>query len=746
MLPDRFHTKEEAFAYLIRKYAVPFSEACILEENDDIIYISDVETYEVYFLYGPHSEQMNPDWLHYQGKKCYQLLQGLDAPCPYCTNRELTRDQYYIWEHHNSVVCRDFLLKDKLADWEGRPSRIEIALDVTNAVRKNQILFDSVKQQNIVMHWLQILADSSVLLDAFDQILAGLCPYFHCEFGFIRAFTETELLRTYSAFGAESPLPFIRTVTPELLQSWGGLFSGNKQFIVRSVEALQEVDPDGYAILKDYPLHSFCITPVFSQERLIGLIGIGNFEKHYDTLFLIKILSTCLATAIQRRAVQEEKYYFQFKDPVTGYLNFESYKQEVNRILDQNQDAKYSLWYCDIKKFKFINDALGYDAGDAMLKYWAQVTAENTRVGETFCRISADNITMLRKYENIYELQLHFDRVLRSLRNFPLIAQKRFNVELVAGVYLIESERDRLEVNQMLNRANIAQKKIKALPGSHLAFYTDEMRQKEMEEIQLAGDLREALQQEAFLMYLQPQVDIQNHGTDEIRAEALVRWNRPGQNLMMPGEFIGLFERNGMIVDLDHYMFEHACRFLSRIRDRYVQKVCISVNVSRITMLQPDFADAYQNIKEKYQIPDGAIELEFTENGVVEDVAYFAQLVQKLQQGGFVCTMDDFGTGQSSLNILQRLPLNILKIDRSFFYGMQNGERNKIVVASILRMAKMLHMQTVAEGIELPEQVDALKQMECDYVQGFIFYRPLTLEAFQSLLTERKGSEEHGQQ
>lgn len=729
-MPHKYDNLEEAFTYLVGKYAVHFSEACILEEKEDIFYVSDPETYEIYYLYSMDPNKLATEWLDYKGKKCYALLQGRDAPCPFCTNKLLSKDQYYIWEYRNPLIERNFLLKDRLSVWNGKDARMEIALDVTNPERKNQLLFETVKQQNFLTDWIQALADANTLGEAFEKILPGFCSYFKAEYGFIRAFTETELVRTYAEEGKHSPFPFVKSPSLKSIERWGELLNGNKQFIVRSVAELAEQDPEGYEILKGFGLESFCITPILMKNRILGMIGIGNFHKHYDALFLLKVLSSCLATAVQRKTLQEEKFYIQYKDPLTGYLNFEAYKQEVDRILHANPGYKYSLWYCDIKKFKFINDVFGYDIGDRLLKYWTNFVADDTRPGETFCRISADNLTSLRRYEEVEELKERFDMAARKLSQFQLLKNKRFEVELVSGVYLIERQEDILDIGRMLNRANMAQKSVKSLPGSQLAFYTDEMRQHEIEEMTLISDLHEALRKEEFILYLQPQVDIQKSEQKVLWAEVLVRWNYNRKKVMMPGNFITLFEQNGMIIDLDYYMFEHACRLLSNLKTRCDNMLCLSVNVSRITILQPGFAEDYRDIKEKYGIPDGRLALEFTETGVVEDVKYFGVLVNKLQKYGFLCAMDDFGTGQSSLNILQSLPLDILKIDRQFFYGNYNKRRNQIIVSSILRMAKLLNMRTVAEGIESEGQVNLLKSMKCDYVQGYVFQKPLPAEQF----------------
>ena len=178
-------------------------------------------------------------------------------------------------------------------------------------------------------------------------------------------------------------------------------------------------------------------------------------------------------------------------------------------------------------------------------------------------------------------------------------------------------------------------------------------------------------------------------------------------------------------------MFEHVCIYLNRTLPRYRKQLVLSVNVSRITMLQPNFIDYFCSVKNRYQIPSGHIELEFTESVVVEDVAYFGAIIKRLNDNGFLCAMDDFGTGQSSLNVLQALPLDILKLDQMFFRDKTNERRKHIIVANILKMARQLRMVTVAEGIESAEQVRELTEMGCDYIQGYYFSQPVTADEFE---------------
>jgi len=295
---------------------------------------------------------------------------------------------------------------------------------------------------------------------------------------------------------------------------------------------------------------------------------------------------------------------------------------------------------------------------------------------------------------------------------------RRIRVELACGAYRMEKPEERLSLNEMLYRANIAEKSVKSLPGSHMAVYDEKMRSRVVQELAMEAAMADALRKEEFEMYLQPQISLKKSGV--LRAEALVRWRGADGKLIFPADFIGLFEREGIIFRLDYYMLEQACRFLRQWLGQQGRPLCISVNVSRTTMLQPDFTENCRRLKRQYEIPDGYLELEFTEGVIVENHDIFREIVRGLQEHGFSCAMDDFGAEQSSLNILKDIPMNVLKFDRRFFERGEYEERGRAVVACMLNLAETLKMETVAEGVE-----DMVREMGCDFIQGYVYARPM---------------------
>ena len=287
----------------------------------------------------------------------------------------------------------------------------------------------------------------------------------------------------------------------------------------------------------------------------------------------------------------------------------------------------------------------------------------------------------------------------------------------------------------MIDRANMAQKSIKEQIGSQMTFYTEEIRNQTIKETEMEALGKEALEKEEFVIFMQPKVNIQE-GNIIAGAEALVRWNSSQRGMISPGEFIPLFEKTGLVVDLDRYMFEKACQWLRNYLDAGRPALNVAVNVSRLGLFQEDFVEYYSGIKQKYRIPDFLLELEFTESVMLDDSSAFKNVVEILKKNGFRCSLDDFGSGYSSLNVLKNLSIDILKLDILFFKEGTDLRREQVVIANTVAMAKELNIRTIAEGVEDTEQVEFLKSIGCDVVQGYVFSRPMPLMEFDKMLKE----------
>lgn len=427
-----------------------------------------------------------------------------------------------------------------------------------------------------------------------------------------------------------------------------------------------------------------------------------------------------------------------FVDPLTGGPNLQKFKIDAQKILEKPPGGQYAVCYADIKGFKFINDIFSRDVGDQLLCYLWQTFSETVPPGELHARAGNDVFVALRRMKSMEIVEQESHEIMEKLADFPPTAARGYKVEIYGGMYIIDPKDGNLSLDDMLDRAIEAQREVKRHGnGSRIGVYSNAMRGQHLWDTEVESRMERALENNEFKMYLQPKINIQDGNI--MGMEALVRWEPPGQAQIPPSRFIGLFESNGFIIKLDRYMVEEACRVYREQRLAEIDPPpVLSVNVSRLSLLQPDIVQVYTAIKERYGIPDGLIELEFTEGLLFENHARFREVVEGFQSAGFLCSLDDFGSGYSSLNILKSLRVDVLKLDKLFFEYGGDEIRGRELVRTMVSLAKFLNIKTVAEGIENEDEVRWLREIGCDAIQGYVFSKPLPLEGFLRFLERWK--------
>ena len=416
-------------------------------------------------------------------------------------------------------------------------------------------------------------------------------------------------------------------------------------------------------------------------------------------------------------------------DRLTGLLNRKAFSKVVESKLQGNcnavENGEYALVYFDLIRFKAVNDIFGMAEGDRLLKYIATSLREAVNPGDVVCRLDADRYVIFTHSDKT-QLELLIERIIRAVSKYNL----PFEIACNVGVYVTTKEN--LSVDSMIDRAVLAQSTIKGSYTSKYKFYTEELRNEMLSEQEISGMMATALAEEQFVIYYQPQF---NHSTGKlVGAEALVRWMHPERGLISPGLFIPIFEKNGFITKLDIYVFEKVCVFLRECMDNGVHIVPISSNFSRHDIFQQNFVEKLEEIRKKYNISTDYLRVEITESAIMGGSKHANEIVRKLHECGYVVEMDDFGSGYSSLNVLKDIDLDIIKLDMLFLSEEADTNKGGTILSSIVRMAKWLGMPVIAEGVEHVEQADFLCSIGCDYIQGYLYSRPLPQEQYLELV------------
>lgn len=435
-----------------------------------------------------------------------------------------------------------------------------------------------------------------------------------------------------------------------------------------------------------------------------------------------------------RRAHRQEVLQIAYYDSLTGLPNFEKFKLEGAGLMARSPDTRWCVLYIDITGFKLVNDVMGFQFGDEVLRYLADVLLKEKGEQDIVCRFSADNFLFLHAYERREDVGALCQRIIGAMRCPAIGGRQNVPLSVHIGVFCLEDDPGAGDISLMVDRAHMAQKSIKNGRSNQYCQYDSSMRSEMLRRSEMEAVMEKALADGEFTFYIQPKYDV--NGRKIVGAEALARWIQPGEKMVSPGEFIPVFEQNQFILQLDEYIFTRVCESLKNRLERGLPVVTISVNVSRVHVRQENFVSIYQGIKERYRIPDGLIELELTESIFLENLDRIGGIIRELREAGFGCSIDDFGSGYSSLNALKELPVNVIKLDREFLLNEGDTGKGAIIVRSIIQMAKKLEIQTVAEGVETPGQLAFLKGAGCDMIQGFIFSRPLPEPDFARLLEE----------
>lgn len=420
------------------------------------------------------------------------------------------------------------------------------------------------------------------------------------------------------------------------------------------------------------------------------------------------------------------------RDHLTGLYNKEFFYSYAEQYDQHHPDARMDAIMLDINSFRTINERHGKAYADEVLKQVAKHVQEIINDdGGIACRREADTFQIYCPHREDYKALM--DKASVGLAQ-ELDASSR--VRLRMGVY---SDVDKtLDIERRFDRAKMAADTVRNSYTRNIGVYDNTMHKAELYEMQLIEDFPAALAEHQFLVYFQPKYDISSDTPVLCGAEALVRWMHPTLNMVSPGVFIPLFENNGLIEDLDHYVWREAARQVCAWKDTLGFSVPVSVNVSRIDLSDPNIVYTLLNILEEHRIDARDLHLEVTESAYAEDAEQIVEMVKRLRALGFMVEMDDFGTGYSSLNMLSTLPIDMLKLDMKFIQTAFAGEQNTEMISIIIDIARHIQVPVVAEGVETEQQLGALRELGCDIVQGYYFSPPVPAEAFEEIMSEQK--------
>lgn len=472
------------------------------------------------------------------------------------------------------------------------------------------------------------------------------------------------------------------------------------------------------------------------DEKIIIRISMKLNVYAADVILLIGIISLNMIIIISiivinivsiSKTVHEKKglakvYYF---DPASGGKNMQYFYDRARLILKRkrNKYPEYAILDARMQKYDSYCTCYGVERGMELIEILYNELSKSVNKYEVLAHSEKADFALLLGYTDKEEL---YNRII-SITNGLKCASGDDNSKFNVGIYEVDD--GNIDTECMYNFAGVALNSITESEDGSICTYNTKMRDEELWVNMVENDMKHAMENGEFQVYLQPKYSTKEEKLSG--AEALVRWIHPTRGFISPGRFVPIFEKNGFVLNLDDFMISEVAKQQEKWMSEGKELFPISVNISRAHFTRADLAEHICGIVDKYGVPHDKIELELTESAFFDDKEVLIKTVKKLKEYGFEISMDDFGAGYSSLNSLKEMPLDVLKLDAEFFRGEDDENRGEVIVGEAITLAKKLNMRIVAEGIETREQVDSLARMDCDLIQGYYFAKPMPISEFE---------------
>lgn len=505
---------------------------------------------------------------------------------------------------------------------------------------------------------------------------------------------------------------------------------------VEDLKLLLDAGQTGYVIFYNKVGKYMYATPLGIKDWfLIDVVPVDFMEntsnyiinRTYIMCGILAVVCAVIAFLImsEERRKKQRIQNLLYVDELTGGNTLARFKIEVERRM-QVHYKKLAIIMMDLDDFKLVNELFGYEEGNKVLRFLSRTLKESCCDGEFTGRSNADRFYILFLYEEEKEIKQRILKLAENIQRLRMSETMEYLLHPVFGIYYVKAGDDNVE--DMMDCAALAHNMAKQARNSTYKVYTDEIKEKELQKKQLSDQIEHAYRNHEFIVYYQPKYDSITRKL--AGAEALVRWRRADGQMVSPGLFVPLAEESGFVCKLDEYVFREVCLAQKRWMDKGLDIVPVSVNLSRRHLDNPEFINEYKAILDESGVPIEYIQLEITESAMFEKKDDFVQIMERLHDLGFMILMDDFGTGYSSLMMLKSIPIDVMKLDKSFVddYDDERGER---IIRCVMRMAQDLSIAITAEGVETEAQYRFLTSVGCDTIQGYYFARPMPEEEYE---------------
>ncbi len=695
------------------------------ESSENLIYIATLDSYELLYMNDRTLMALGlPEDYEYSGKKCYQVLQGKNSPCEFCTNHLLSRDKAYHWKYFNPIINGHFLISDKLIEFDEKLVRFEAATDITRELEHQKDLIERLGTEETLLRGIQILSEHHDIRDAVSKLLEAVTEFYQGDRGYIFEFdyTAETANNTYEwcREGVTSEREHLQDVPLEELSEWIEMYEQKGEFYISSLE--QEVSRDAiqYQKLNAQNITSLITAPMKKEGRITGFIGVDNPKIHLKDPGLLKSITYFIIEDFEKRELFEMMERMSYYDLLTQVYNRNKYAKVLRELAGRTLES-VGIVYMDLNGLKLANDTYGHNYGDYLIKKTASLL--KSYFTDNIFRLGGDEFLVLCVD---MEKKL-FDDTVEQLRK-----EVEEHREINASIGSIWT-RDTSNMEEQVAYAD------ELMYAEKQSYYKSSLVSDYNRNTMLTRELLESIGRGDFVVYLQPKVRLESGCLTG--AEALVRKQNADGSLIMPDWFIPQYESEHIIRHIDLYVLEVVCKTLKGWKEHGKELLRVSVNFSRVTLMENDIVKTIKEICDRYGIAPEYIDIEMTESIGKIRWETLEKLTVEFKEAGFSISLDDFGARYSNLAILSTMEFNNLKLDKNLVRDIERNEKSRMIVEHAISLCRHLRGTTsVAEGIENEQQMQLLSDSKCDVGQGYYFSRPLSIREFSDLYLGREVS------
>lgn len=699
-----------------------FFDKIVIDQQNLVAYACDLLTYEMcYMTESAKSLCGVQDSQSYYGQKCYELIQGLDGPCSFCTNSKLAQGEMYKWEHFNKKLQKWFAVDDTLIEFDGRLCRLEIARDITEQKIELDHVSNRLTIEETLVECIQTLSGEGDVSTAMNRFLEMIGNFYAAERAYIFEFDfERQVIDNtfeWCAFGVTQELDVLQGIPLEYVRDWIDKFHRQGEFFITSLSRELTMGTPEFRILNAQRIESLAAAPLWKNDRIIGFLGVDNPTVNTNDLFLLRNVTSFVLDEMERRRLIQELERSSYTDLLTGLKNRNCYIRYLKLLSGQLPDT-LGVIYIDINGMKKINDNYGHEYGDSVIRKTAEIL--KSHLEEECFRVGGDEFVVL--CVNIE--QDKFQRLTSDLRED---FDSAHDCDVSIGCTW---KGGRVSANELILRAD------DLMYAEKQGYYHSVLRYGREARTGMATEVLKEISDNYFEVYYQPQVELKTRRI--IGAEALVRKRDRNGLLLPPNSFIPFYEQEGIISHVDMFVLNTVCATLQAWSAEGIETK-ISTNFSRVTLMAPDVVSRVKESCRMHGVPPEKITIEVTESINKMDHHQLLELIRSFSSEGYSVALDDFGSKYSNLSILTAMDFNMVKFDKTLVDKLETNSQSRTVMKYAMKICSELSgTHSLAEGIETEQQLELLLRYHCDYGQGYYFGRPMPAEEFYNILREQQ--------